>query len=157
MINYQRQTTVALVLERNGQARTRVDPSVTAKNIGKFLGENVSKDATINTDEHSAYKLALKGQKRHQRVNHSKFKYARHNPDGTVSHVNSCESFFSLLKRGVFGAWHCGSREHLPKYASEFEFRWNTRKLSDGERIENFVPLIEGKRLTYLQTASLGN
>jgi len=58
------------VLERDEQARTRVIPSVTAKNIGKFLAENVSKDATINTDEHSAYKLALKGQKRHDSVCH---------------------------------------------------------------------------------------
>jgi len=153
----QRKTCVALVLERDGQARTRVIPSVTAKNIGKFMAENVSKDATVNTDEHAAYKLALKGHKRHDRVVHSRYEYARHNPDGTVSHVNTCESFFSLLKRGVFGAWHCVSREHLPKYASEFQFRWNTRKLTDGERMENFMPLIDGKRLTYRQTASMGS
>jgi transposase-like protein len=142
---------VALVVERDGQSRARVIPSVTAKNIGKFMAECVSKTATVNTDEHAAYKIALRGYGRHDRVNHGKYEYARHNPDGTVSHVNTAESWFSLLKRSVFGAWHCVSREHLPKYASELEYRWNTRNQTDGERMATFVPMIAGKRLTYYQ------
>jgi transposase-like protein len=145
---------VALVLERDGQSRARVIPSVTAKTIGKFMAECVSKTAIVNTDEHAAYKQPLKDYKRHDRVVHSRFEYARHNPDGTVSHVNTCESWFSLLKRGVFGAWHCVSREHLPKYVNEFEYRWNTRKQTDGERMASFVPLISGKRLLYRQPAN---
>jgi len=152
--NPDRKICVALIVERNGQARTRVIASVTAKNIGKFMAETTSKNATVNTDEHAAYKLALKEQKRHDRVNHGRYEYARHNPDGTVSHVNTCESFFSLLKRGVFGSWHCISEEHLPKYASEFEFRWNTRNDTDGQRMANFLPLIAGKRLMYRQPAN---
>jgi len=142
---------VALVVERNGESRTRVIPNVSAHTVGKFLNECVSQKATVNTDEHPSYKVALKGQDRYQRVNHSKYEYARHNPDGTVSHVNTCESWFSLMKRSVFGAWHCISREHLPKYASELEYRWNTRHVSDGERMTQFVPLIAGKRLFYKQ------
>jgi len=147
--HFHRKTTVALIVERDGQARTRVIPSVTAKNVGKFMADCVSKSATVNTDEHVAYKLALRNQKRHDRVNHSKYEYARHNADGTVSHVNTCESFFSLLKRGVYGSFHCVSREHLPKYANEFEYRWNTRHDTDGGRMEKFLPMIEGKRLMY--------
>ena len=145
---------LALIVERDGQARTRVIASVTAKNIGKFMAECVSNKATVNTDEHVAYKLALKSQARHDRVNHSRYEYARRNPDGTVSHVNTCESFFSLLKRGVYGSWHCISSEHLPKYASEFEYRWNTRHDTDGQRMANFVPMIAGKRLMYRQPAN---
>ena len=150
----ERKTCVALIVERNGEARTRVIPSVTAKNIGDFMYGSVNKAATVNTDEHAAYKLALKGYKRHDRVCHSRYEYARHNPDGTVSHVNTCESFFSLLKRAVFGSWHCISAEHLSKYASEFEFRWNTRKTTDGERMVTFMPRIAGKRLMYRQPAN---
>jgi transposase-like protein len=149
----ERKTCVALIVERNGEARTRVIPSVTAKNIGEFMAGATRKTATVNTDEHAAYKLALKGYKRHDRVNHGRYEYARHNPDGTVSHVNTCESFFSLLKRGVYGSWHCISAEHLSKYASEFEFRWNTRHETDGQRMANFLPLISGKRLLYRQPA----
>ena len=145
---------IALVIERGGQARTRVIASVTAKNVRTFLNESVSKTATVNTDEHAAYKSALKDYKQYDRVNHGQFEYARHNPDGTVSHVNTCESFFSLVKRGIFGAFHCVSKEHLPKYASEFELRWNTRFLTDGARLVNSMPMIEGKRLLYRKPAN---
>ncbi len=144
-----RSVTLATIIERDGEARTRVIPSVTAKNVGQFLNECVNKSATVNTDEHRAYRMPLRRYKRHDRVSHSRYEYARHNPDGTVSHVNTCESFFSLLKRGVFGSWHCISREHLSKYANEFEYRWNTRHDTDGERMEKFLPMIEGKRLMY--------
>jgi transposase-like protein len=146
-----RRAIVALIVERDGEARTRIIPSVTAHTVGRFLNESVDKTATVNTDEHAAYKMALKGQNRHQRVNHSRYEYARHNPDGTVSHVNTCESFFSLLKRGLYGSQHCVSRQHLAKYASEYEFRWNTRKQTDGERMATFLPRIDGKRLYYRQ------
>jgi transposase-like protein len=147
-------TCLALIVERDGQARTRVIASVTAKNIGKFLAESTSKTAIVNTDEHAAYKAPLKEYTRHDTVNHSKDEYHRVNQDGTVSTTNTAESFFSLLKRGVFGAWHCISAEHLPKYASEFEFRWNHNKVSDGQRMANFVPMIDGKRLYYRQPAN---
>ncbi|HEU6448696.1 MAG TPA: IS1595 family transposase [Verrucomicrobiae bacterium] len=147
-------TTVALVLERDGQSRAQIIPSVTARNVGRFLNERVSRKATVNTDEHAAYKMPMKDFARHDCVNHGKYEYARHNPDGTVSHVNSCESWFSLLKRSVFGAWHCVSREHLPKYVNEIEFRWNTRKVTDGERMAAFMPMIDGKRLMYRQPAN---
>lgn len=80
-----------------------------------------------------------------------KYEYARKLPDGTVAHINTAESFFSLLKRGVHGSWHHVSREHLPKYAGEFAFRWNHRKITDGERTVEAVQATEGKRLTYKQ------
>lgn len=149
-----RKRIIALVVERDGQARTRIIPSVTAKNVGKFMNDCVRKTATVNTDEHAAYNYPLRDYKQHDSVNHSKYEYARRNADGSVSHVNTCESFFSLLKRGVVGAWHCISPEHLPKYASEFEYRWNTRHETDGERMAHFVPMIAGKRLMYRQPAN---
>jgi transposase-like protein len=149
-----RKTCVALIVERNGEARTRVIASVTAKNIGKFMAECTSKTAIVNTDEHAAYKAPLKEHKRHDRVNHGRYEYARHNSDGTISHVNTCESFFSLIKRAVMGSWHCVSREHLSKYASEFEFRWNTRTDTDGQRMATFLPRIAGKRLMYRQPSN---
>jgi transposase-like protein len=146
-----RQTPVVALIERDGSMHTQVVNNVTQKNIGRVLNECVSKSAIVNTDQHIVYKLELKPWKRHDVVNHSALEYTRRNPDGTMAGVNHCESFFSLLKRGVFGAWHSVSREHLPKYANEFAFRWNTRKLTDGERMTTAVAMTEGKRLTYRQ------
>ena len=71
------------------------------------------------------------------------------NPDGTVSHINTCESFFSLIKRGVYGAFHHVSKEHLHRYCDEFAFRWNGRELMDAERRDEAVRGAEGKRLYY--------
>jgi len=146
-----RQTPVVALVERGGKMRIAVVANVTQKNLGAVLNECVSKDAVVNTDEHGAYRNPLKHWKAHHRVVHSRKEYTRRNPDGSVASVNYCESFFSLLKRAVVGAWHHVSREHLPKYANEFAFRWNTRGDTDGERMEKFAGLIEGKRLTYRQ------
>lgn len=148
---YRRQTPVVALVERGGFMQARVVSNVTQKNLGKILNECVDKSAIVNTDEHGAYRNPLKQWKRHDTVVHSRYEYSRKNPDGSVSGINACESFFSLLKRGVFGAWHHVSREHLPKYANEFAFRWNTRHDTDGERMAKAVALTEGKRLTYKQ------
>lgn len=148
-----RKTPVVALIERNGDMQARVVANVTQKNLGKVLHECVDKSAIVNTDEHGAYRNPLKEWKRHDRVVHSKLQYTKKLPDGGFAGVNFCESFFSLLKRGVYGSWHHVSREHLPKYANEFAFRWNTRKDTDGTRMVKAIALTEGKRLTYRQTA----
>jgi hypothetical protein len=146
-----RKTPVVALIQRDGKMRTAVVSNVTTKNLRAAITECVDKRATINTDDSGIYRKKYNDYARHDIVNHSKLEYSRNNPDGTKSGVNHCESFFSLLKRGVHGSWHHVSREHLPKYASEFEFRWNTRKMTDGERTVAAVAKIEGKRLTYNQ------
>jgi len=148
---HHRHTPVVALIERGGDMRVAVVANVTQKNLGQVLNECVDKSAVVNTDEHGAYRNPLKEYKRHDRVVHSRKQYTKRNPDGSMAGVNYCESFFSLLKRGIVGAWHHVSREHLTKYANEFAFRWNTRHDTDGDRMVKFAGLIEGKRLTYRQ------
>ncbi len=62
---------------------------------------------------------------------------------------NFAESFFSVLKRGILGSFHHVSEKHLPRYLAEFDFRWNKRKVSDGERMFKAVKGGDGKRLEY--------
>jgi hypothetical protein len=50
--------------------------------------------------------------------------------------------------RGVYQ--HC-SEKHLHRYLAEFDFRYNTRKITDGERAVLGVKGGENKRLTYRQ------
>jgi hypothetical protein len=106
----------------------------------------------VNTDHFALYKNLFWDWKRHDMVNHSELEYARYNKDGTLSTTNNAESFFSLIKRGVYGAFHHLSPGHLPRYCNEFAFRWNNRTLTDGQRTEAAVSMAEGKRLTYRQT-----
>ena len=144
-----RHTPVVALVQRDGIARVKVIASVTQHNLGKCLHECVEKSAVVNTDEHPGYKGPLKMWKAHHAVNHSQEEYHRKNDDGSIATTNSAESFFSLLKRGVVGSWHHVSREHLPKYANEFAFRWTHSHITDGERMAVFIPMIADKRLTY--------
>jgi hypothetical protein len=82
-------------------------------------------------------------------VNHTRREYAR----GDV-HTNTIEGAFSLIKRGMYGTFHSVSKKHLHRYMSEFEFRYNTRKLDDGARVEAAIKRCEGKRLTYAEQVS---
>ncbi len=146
---FTRQSPVVALVERGGMARVQVVASVTQKNLGAALQECVDRSAVVNTDEHPGYKNPLKAWKEHHAVNHSRGEYQRKNDDGSIASINTAESFFSLLKRGVVGAWHHVSRKHLPKYANEFVFRWSHRNITDGERLQRFVPMIANKRITY--------
>lgn len=146
-----RKTPLVALVERKGNVRTKVVTSVTQKNLRQCLNETVSKDATIHTDQHVVYPAATKGFRLHQSVNHSAFEYQRKNADGSVVTTNSAESFFSLIKRGIYGSFHHVSREHLHRYATEFQFRWNNRSITDGQRMEVAIEQVAGKRLTYRQ------
>jgi len=66
-------------------------------------------------------------------------------------YTNTAESFFALIKRGVYGTFHAVSKKHLHRYISEFEFRWNHRKIDDGERTVAAIKSAEGKRLMYYE------
>lgn len=144
---------VVALVERQGSARVKVIASVTQKNVGEALSECVSREAVVNTDEHPSCQQPLQPWKGHPTVNHSRGEYQRQNPDGSRASTNTAESFFSLLKRAIIGSWHHISREHLPKYANEFAFRWNTRHDTDGQRLQRFIGWIAGKRLTYRQAS----
>jgi transposase-like protein len=144
---------VAALVERGGEVRTRVVASVTQKNMGSAIRELVEAGAVINTDNHKAY-ANLKESRTHDVVSHGKGQYTLKTPSGRTAGINHCESFFSLMKRGMVGAFHHVSREHLPRYCDEFAFRWNTRKLSDGERFERAIALTGGKRLKYRETVA---
>ena len=80
----------------------------------------------------------------HKWVKHSMKEYARGD-----AHCNTCESFFSLIKRDIYGVYHHVSKKHLHRYVAEFEFRWNGRKLDDGERTAAAIRGASGKRLYY--------
>jgi hypothetical protein len=76
---------------------------------------------------------------------------------GGYAHTNSAESHFSLLKRGVYGTFHSISEAHLHRYLAEFDFRANTRDLSDGERAAALLAGAKGKRLLYRQPHQAAN
>ena len=87
----------------------------------------------------------LAGEYAHQVVDHA-VQYV----DGKV-HTNGMENFWSLLKRGISGTYVSVEPFHLFRYLDEQSFRFNNRKLTDGERFSMAVSGIVGKRLTFDQ------
>lgn len=142
-----RKVPVVALVERGGRVRARVVTNVTAESLGRAIRESVSEDAAIHTDELSSYKGIGKHFKGgHHTVRHSLREYARNGV-----HVNSAESFFALLKRGLVGTFHAVSKRHLHRYVNEFAFRWNYRYCNDGERTLQAIRDAVGKRLMYKQ------
>ena len=132
-------------VERGGRVRAMPLERVTAATVGRAIHENVHHMARIHTDEASHYKwLGRPWPGGHETVNHSAGEYAR----GNVT-TNTVEGFFSLLKRGVYGTFHSVSKKHLHRYVGEFEFRYNHRKVDDGERTLSAIRMSEGRRLRY--------
>lgn len=144
---------VLVLVERGGRAVSMPLGSLTAKELKGTIRELVADESAIYTDELSAYtgigKYFAGG---HHVVKHSAGEYARKGDSSINS--NTAESFFSLLKRGVYGTFHHISKQHLFRYCAEFDFRWNTRGLNDGERSEVAMKKTVGKRLMYKEPTS---
>lgn len=110
------------MLDRDGDVMTRVVPNCKASTLKPIIQQNVEEGSHIHTDEHGAYKGLDKLGYQHSTTSHGKREYAR---DG--SHVNTLEGFWSRLQGSIVGTHIHVSRQHLQKYASEFEYRFNSR------------------------------
>ena len=142
-----RKTPVVSLVQRDGNIRSFVTADVTSNNLARILRENIAADAHLMTDSSVVYRshIVRSPFAKHDMTNHRAGEYAR--PGGI--HSNTVESAFSLLKRGVYGTFHNVSRKHLHRYVSEFDFRWNARKMDDGARTALAIRSANGKRLTY--------
>jgi transposase-like protein len=141
---------VVAIVQRDGDSHCETVTRVNTKTLKALAQENISPDATLMTDEYPIYREVGRGFKGgHFRVRHNKGEFVRRTDCGIAAHTNSAESFFSLLKRGHYGVYHQMSKQHLPRYCDEFDFRWDHRKLTDAERTEEAIEGAEGKRLTY--------
>lgn len=140
---------VMVLVERDGKARSTTVQKVNAKELKGTIKAHVRRDSRIVTDELNSYKgLEKDFSGGHSTVHHSGEEWV--NMDG--EHTNTAESFFALLKRGHYGIFHSLSKHHLFRYCNEFAFRWNYRKVSDGERMIAAIKGTEGKRLMYRET-----
>lgn len=142
---------VVVLVERDGQARSKPIARVDGDNLKSEIREHVARESTIVTDEWSAYAgIGAEFEGGHHTVIHSQKEYARRDErTGLKVHTNTAESFFALIKRGHYGVYHQMSKKHLHRYCAEYEFRWNHRKVSDFVRMEAVIRQVGGKRLLY--------
>jgi transposase-like protein len=143
-----KQVVLALV-DRDGKSRSFHIADVSAKTLRQKIVTTVSRKSHLMTDELASYASIGKEFAGHGTVNHSADEYV--SADG-FRHINTAECRFSLMKRAVYGTHHNVSEAHLHRYLVEWDFKWNTRKMRDGERAAAALKGIEGKRLTYRPT-----
>ena len=136
-------TPVLGMIERGGEVRAFVIKNTRAEHLKPVIQNNVERGSTLMTDEWRAYR-ELGKQYNHIWIDHSKGQYAV--GDFTTNRI---ENFWSHLKRGIIGVYHYTSPKHLQYYVNESTFRFNTRSLTNAERLDNTIGRCDGMRLTY--------
>jgi transposase-like protein len=136
---------IALV-ERGGDVRSFHVPSAHLSNVTEIVKANIDRESRLHTDESKLYVKVGNEFAAHETVNHSTKEYAR----GDVT-TNTVEGYFSIFKRGMRGVYQHCAEKNLHRYLAEFDFRYNTRKITDSERAVLAIRGGEGKRLTYRQ------
>jgi transposase-like protein len=137
---------VVALVERDGNVRSFHVANVTGKQLRGLIVTNVDRASHLMTDEAPVYTSVGREFAGHSVVNHSAKEYVT---TGGFKHSNTAENFFSIFKRGVIGTYHHMSEAHLARYCREFDLRYNTRAITDGERAAVILKGAEGKRLTY--------
>lgn len=135
--------TVFGMVERGGRAIARHVKDASANSIHPIVIKHIPHEGTfIYTDEFNMYKR-LGERYEHYQVRHGIHEYVRDH-----AHTNTIEGFWSILKRGIYGVYHFVSDKHLQRYLDEFTFRYNTRQLTEAQRI-NVLLANTQRRLTY--------
>jgi len=143
---------VVALVDREGHARSFHVANVDAKTLRPLIVTNVDRASHLMTDESMVYTLTGREFAGHTSVVHSANEYVRM---GGFAHSNTVENFFSIFKRGVIGTYHHMSEAPLGRYCREFDLRYNTRTMNDGERASVILKGMEGKRLTYRRIGQL--
>jgi len=136
--------TVVSLVERGGVVRSFHVDRGTRANVREILVRNVDRKSKLMTDESRLYTEVGQEYARHEKVHHAAGEYVR----GDV-YTNTLEGYYSIFKRGMRGTYQHCSESHLQRYVTEFDFRYNGRKLTDNQRRDAALKGIEGKRLTY--------
>jgi len=137
---------VLTLVDRDGESHSFHVANIRTKTLREAIVRTVDRRSHLMTDELHSYVPIGDEFVGHTTVHHAAHEYARL---GGWAHINTAEARFSLMKRAVFGTHHSVSEAHLSRYLAEWDFKWNTRKITDGERATAAVKGIEGKRLTY--------
>ncbi len=138
---------VHTLVERDGSARSHHITNVNGATLRPILFSHVSRKSALMTDTAGGYMALGKEFARHEMVNHEADEYVRGD-----AFTNTVEGYFATLKRGVYGTFHAISEQHLSRYLVEFDYKYNTRHMTDVERANAALVGAKGKRLTYHQT-----
>ena len=128
--------------EKKSRVRANVVTNTKRKTLLPVIRENVEPGSAVYTDALRSYN-GLSAEYVHSVIDH-----AEAYVNGRV-HTNGMENFWSLLKRAIKGTYVAVDEPHLCRYVDEEVFRFNERKMNDGQRFKIVLPGTIGKRITY--------
>jgi transposase-like protein len=146
---------IVSLVERGGRVRSFHPATADGETVAKIVRENIDRETRLHTDESRLYTRVGKELAAHETVTHTAREYVRYEDDGSVTHTNTVEGYFSIFKRGMRGVYQHCSEKHLHRYLAEFDFRYNNRValgFNDKDRAKSVAKGIVGKRLTYRGT-----
>ncbi|WP_158816924.1 IS1595 family transposase [Methylocapsa sp. S129] len=144
---------VLSLVQRGGSVRSFHVDSTKKADIMPIIEKNIAKETHVMTDEAIQYRKLRNKFAKHDAVDHGRDEWGyTDRRSGTKINTNTIEGYYSIFKRGMKGVYqHCGE-QHLHRYLSEFDFRYNNRSalgVEDWERVSKIAAGITGKRLTY--------
>ncbi|MCJ7633129.1 IS1595 family transposase [Candidatus Bathyarchaeota archaeon] len=113
------------MVERQGNAIARVVPNVKARTLLPMIETRVAREnkTVVFTDELHSYDNIERLGYAHAVVQHAAKQYV-----SGIAHVNTVESLWSTIKRGIDGVNHSVSPLYLQSYLDSYVFRYNHRK-----------------------------
>lgn len=132
------------ILQRGGKVFCKVIKNTSYLQLTAPILKKVKLSATLYSDEWQGYRVVNKVYKHHI-VDHGHGIYV----DGGA-YTNTIEGFWgNYCKRAINGIYNWVSRKHMQRYFDEFSFRYNTRNVSNDERICELIANSKGTRITY--------
>lgn len=126
-----KKTPVFGVLEKGGKVKTKIIEKLTAKNLMSMLRHYVELgDSVLITDSFSSYN------RMEEIIEHIKVKH-KEKVKGTAN-INQIEGFWGYVKNGIRGSFKSISKQYLPFYLTEFEYKYNRRNQKIGV-LEAFI------------------
>ena len=127
-------TPVIGLIQRNGSVRTIAIPNVKSATLQALVKEHVEAGSTVYTDKWHGYRGLDTSGYSHKLINHDKAFVSK-----SGNHTNSIEGYWRLSKHKLYARYHKISRERLPEYLAEAEFKFNERTHPD------FIKLVLSK------------
>ena len=131
--------------ERGGKSVAMPIEGTSREVLHREIAKHVEPGSEIHTDEHAGYDNLPEYIRRHVKHGAGEYVGARN------IHVNSVESMWAVLKRGIYGTWHHVSVKHFARYANEATFRLNEAnvKIHTLNHMASFLAHAFKHRITY--------
>ena len=116
-----RKAPVIGAVERGGNVVAKAATDLTGRGVLEFVTDTIDPAGSLLiTDEYRAYRAVRRT------VRHAVIKHRERYVDG-LTHTNTIEGFWALLKRAWSGTHHHYQRRFLPLYVAEAGWKYNAR------------------------------